>query len=174
MTEPYPEPGPPVGTPAPVPPMQDSPPKELAPAGIVTRFLAAIVDGVVIVVLIAFGYGGWIFFRLILAPRRFTWPSSNVWFSLTAFLVVAAIYLSFFWANSGRTVGDALLGIRVVSSGRRLLRWTVCILRAVFCVLFPIGLFWSIVDRKRRSVQDLLLRTTVVYDWKNRELPVER
>jgi hypothetical protein len=37
------------------------------------------------------------------------------------------------------------------------------LVRAVFCVAFPPLLFWAIVNR--RSVQDLVLRTAVIYDW---------
>jgi hypothetical protein len=32
-------------------------------------------------------------------------------------------------------------------------------------VLFPILLLWVAVSRQNRSVQDLVLRTSVVYDW---------
>jgi hypothetical protein len=32
-------------------------------------------------------------------------------------------------------------------------------------VAFPVGLFWIVVSRDNRSVQDLLLRSAVVYDW---------
>jgi hypothetical protein len=35
----------------------------------------------------------------------------------------------------------------------------------VLCVLFPILLFWVVLSRENRSVQDVLLRTSVVYDW---------
>ena len=38
----------------------------------------------------------------------------------------------------------------------------------MLCVLFPLLLFWAVFDTKRRSVQDLLMRTSVVYDWKVR------
>ncbi len=37
--------------------------------------------------------------------------------------------------------------------------------RAILCALFPIGLFWSAISSRNESVQDLLVRTTVVYDW---------
>ena len=37
--------------------------------------------------------------------------------------------------------------------------------RAFLCALFPIGLFWSAVSSRNESVQDLLVRTTVLYDW---------
>jgi hypothetical protein len=33
----------------------------------------------------------------------------------------------------------------------------------VLCTLFPIGLLWVLVSRENRSVQDLMLRTSVVY-----------
>ena len=42
------------------------------------------------------------------------------------------------------------------------------LLRAAFCVAFPIGLFWCVVSRKNRSVQDVVLRTSVIHDWANR------
>jgi uncharacterized RDD family membrane protein YckC len=37
------------------------------------------------------------------------------------------------------------------------------VLRAVACVLFPVGLAWVAVDRRRRSVQDIVLGTRVIY-----------
>ena len=36
---------------------------------------------------------------------------------------------------------------------------------AILCVVFPIGLLWCVVSEENRSVQDLLLRTSVIYDW---------
>jgi hypothetical protein len=44
------------------------------------------------------------------------------------------------------------------------LGWGRCATRAVLCTLFPIGLVWVLVSRENRSVQDVLLRTSVVYD----------
>jgi uncharacterized RDD family membrane protein YckC len=38
------------------------------------------------------------------------------------------------------------------------------VLRAVLCTIVPIGLFWVGLSRDNRSVQDLLLRTSVVHD----------
>jgi uncharacterized RDD family membrane protein YckC len=37
------------------------------------------------------------------------------------------------------------------------------LLRAICCVLFPIGLLWVVVDRQRRSLQDIVFRTRVIY-----------
>ena len=41
----------------------------------------------------------------------------------------------------------------------------VALARAMFCAVFPLGLLWTAVSRENRSVADLLLRTSVVYDW---------
>ena len=38
-------------------------------------------------------------------------------------------------------------------------------MRSAFCVFFPIGLFWCVISPERRSVQDVVLWTSVVYDW---------
>jgi hypothetical protein len=46
--------------------------------------------------------------------------------------------------------------------------------RAVLYAFFPIGLFWSAVSSRRESVQDLMVRTHVVYDWRPGLPPVER
>jgi uncharacterized RDD family membrane protein YckC len=40
--------------------------------------------------------------------------------------------------------------------------------RAVLSTLFPIGLVWCAIDRQHRAVHDLLLGTSVVYDWRRR------
>ncbi len=40
--------------------------------------------------------------------------------------------------------------------------------RGAFYALFPLGLLWAAVDGRNRSVQDLVLRTSVVYDWTHR------
>ncbi len=53
----------------------------------------------------------------------------------------------------------------MLSARHGLLGWTRSTLRALVCVLLPIGLFWSAVSPTRRSVQDVLFRSIVVYDW---------
>ncbi len=134
------------------------------PAGIFSRALAAAVDVVVVVALTAGIYLGFVFVRLLLHPRDFTWPSISFFFSATEFLIIAIAYLTFFWSTSGTTVGSALMGVRMLSSRGTRANWTVAFLRAVFCSLFPIGLFWVVFDpRKRRSIQDIVLRTAVSY-----------
>ena len=142
------------------------------PAGIVSRIIAMVIDIGVVLVAAAAVYLGFVFVRLLLHPRDFHWPAINLFFSTTEFGVLAVVYLTFWWSTSGRTVGNALLGIRLVSSRDRALNWARALLRAVLCVIFPIGLLWVVFDpNRRRSVQDLLLRTKVVYESTVRPLP---
>ena len=62
------------------------------------------------------------------------------------------------------------MGLRVVGRRGRRLGPLRSLLRAAFCVFFPIGLFWCIVSPERRSVQDVVLWTRVVYDWMPRPM----
>ena len=135
------------------------------PAGIVTRVAAMGVDMAVCVIigasLFLFVAGA----RLIWTPTTFEWPSAPFWGSLGFELVIAVFYLTGSWAMTGRSYGDSLLGLRVLSARREIPGWALSFVRAVFCVLFPVGLFWVAVSPNRRSVQDVVLRTVVVYDW---------
>ncbi len=135
------------------------------PAGIFSRAIAAAVDVVVVVALVGGVYLGFVFVRLLLHPRDFSWPAFDVFFSAAAFLFVSVAYLTFFWSTSGTTVGSALLGVRVHTTRGGRVNWLVAFLRAIFCSLFPLGLFWVVFDpRKRRSIQDIVLRTAVSYE----------
>lgn len=85
-------------------------------------------------------------------------------------IAVAIGYLTFAWAMIGRSYGQYLLGLRVLSRKRLKPGWALALLRAVFCVLFPIGVVWVALSPHRRSVQDLVLRTSVVYNGGTGEL----
>jgi uncharacterized RDD family membrane protein YckC len=103
--------------------------------------------------------------RYLLVGPPFGVPALRPWLSgpLGAFLAVA--YLAAGWATTGRTPGKQLAGLRVVDRAGHLLRPPRAILRALLYVLFPAGLLWVLVSRSNASVQDLLVRTAVLYDW---------
>ncbi|GHC80131.1 RDD family protein [Streptomyces flavofungini] len=82
--------------------------------------------------------------------------------------LVAAGYLAGGWAVAGRTPGMQFAGLRVVAASGRPLPAGRAALRAVLCVLFPCGLLWVLVSRRNASLQDLLVRTAVLYDWGTR------
>ena len=113
-------------------------------------------------------YAAWAAVSFLLRPRSFHFPDPGQGWLLTALLCLLTAYLALGWMTTGQTVGDRLLGLRVVNRHARLPGAGLALLRAVLCVLFPILLFWVAVSRQNRSVQDLLLRTSVVYDWTTR------
>ena len=134
-------------------------------AGLVTRIVANTIDALVVGVIVGAIYLGFVAFRFLLDPRTFVWPSGNFLVSLTTTLFIATGYLALGWWLLGRTYGDHVMGLRVVDRRGRRLGPLRALLRAAFCVFFPIGLFWCIVSPERRSVQDVVLWTRVVYDW---------
>ena len=132
-------------------------------AGIVSRGLAALVVGAVVAATMGMLYLGLALTLFLLRPTAFRFPAPHLVFSTALAVTVAVGYLGLFWTLSGRTVGAVVLGVRVVGRDGGPLRPPAALLRAVACVLFPIGLLWVAWDARRRSVQDLLLGSRVVY-----------
>ena len=78
---------------------------------------------------------------------------------------INVLYWTVFWALSGRTIGNLIMGLRVVNRKGRHPGWVGAFLRALFCTAFPIGLVWVVFSGGNRSIQDIVLRTSVIYDW---------
>ncbi len=75
------------------------------------------------------------------------------------------LYWTVCWATSGRTIGNLVMGLRVVNFRGQHQRWGGAAVRSLFCTTLPIGLLWVVVSGANRSVQDVVLRTSVIYDW---------
>ena len=84
---------------------------------------------------------------------------------MTTALAAFVLYLTVAWSLSGRTYGDHLMGLRVVDRHGRTPRPLRAFVRALLYVVFPIGLLWCIGNRSRRTLQDRVLGTSVIYDW---------
>ncbi len=137
-------------------------------AGVVSRTTAMVIDIAYVVVLVGAAYLGFCAFRFLRNPRAFTWPAISSTQFITAALIVAAIALAIGWAGIGRTAGMRIMGLRIVGRSGTTLGFTIALLRAITCVVFPIGLFWSAVSKRNASVHDLVFRTSVIYDWQAR------
>ena len=133
-------------------------------AGLVTRSLANVADLVVVALLVAGGYAAVAATRFLLNPRTFTFPAPAPTTLLLIGLCLQAVYFAVTWRVVAGTYGDRLLGLRVTDDRGARLGWGRCGVRALLCTLFPIGLLWVLVSQANRSVQDVLLRTSVVYD----------
>lgn len=132
-------------------------------AGIVSRGITAVIDLVVVGVVLGAMYLGLVLARLMFNPTAFSLPTVNVVFSTAMIFGVAVLYLTGCWAVSGCTVGAVTMGLRVTSVRTDRLSPVIALLRAVACVLFPVGLLWVVVDRERRSLQDIVFGSRVVY-----------
>jgi uncharacterized RDD family membrane protein YckC len=137
-------------------------------AGVVSRVLAMVVDAAYSVAFVGLGYGLWAAARLVRRPREFAWPGVSYVTLVTAALIVAAIMLTVSWAGTGRSPGGRLMGLRVLGPDASPPRLGRSLLRAIACVVFPIGLFWSALSKRNASIQDLVFRTSVAYDWHQR------
>jgi len=133
-------------------------------AGVVTRVLAACVDLVSIVVATILLDLGAAAVRFVWSPVRFRWPQPGVAVGGLAVMCVGVLYLTVAWATTGRTYGERLLGLRVLTRRHTLVGWLRAVARAVTCVVFPVGLVWSAFSAQRHSLQDIVFRTVVVYD----------
>jgi uncharacterized RDD family membrane protein YckC len=134
-------------------------------AGVVTRTLAAAVDVAAAAMTTVILYLAVAVARFAWSPLTFRWPAPSAPVSAGVFGVVATVYLTGAWATTGRTWGGSLLGFRVVSARLDRLGWWRSAVRAVASVVLPVGLLWTAVSPSRRSVQDLLAGSLVVYDW---------
>jgi len=134
-------------------------------AGIVSRTLAAVVDLVVVVTLMVASLLAVAGARFLVSPVGFRWPSPSWTLSVVVGAVLATVYLTVAWATAGRSCGAAVLGLRVLSVRGARPGWFRAVVRAALCVVFPLGLLWTVLGRRRRSLQDLLVGTVVVYDW---------
>jgi uncharacterized RDD family membrane protein YckC len=135
-------------------------------AGFVTRLSANLIDGVVIAVT-------WIgilvvaaIVRYIAHPLRgYRLPALETWVSGVLVCVIAILYFTVTWGGTGRSVGKRMAGLRLTGHDGRSIGQRRALVRAAFCVVFPIGFLWLLFSRRNHSLYDALLATEVVYDW---------
>lgn len=133
-------------------------------AGIVSRLIADAIDlvAVVLIAMVALVvatairglFSGDFEFVSVPQPARGT---------LAAILLIA--YLGYGWGLEGRTLGKTAMGLRVVRDDGSDLSPVRGMVRAVLYFLVLPGILWALVSRRNASLQDLVLRTSVIHDW---------
>jgi uncharacterized RDD family membrane protein YckC len=133
-------------------------------AGIVSRSLAIAVDAAAVVLiallilLVASAVRG-------LFSRSFEFVSApQPWRGILAAVLLVA-YLGYGWGLEGRTLGKTVMGLRVVADDGSDLSPAQGVARALLYLLVPPGFLWALVSSRNASLQDLVLRTSVVHDW---------
>lgn len=133
------------------------------PAGLVTRAAADAVDVVLATGMVVLAYAAVAGFRFLLAPTSFRLSPPAFSGVVVAVGAVLVVYWTASWTVAGRSYGGELMGLRVVGPRGARLHVLHAATRAVLCVVFMPGLFWVLVSRHNRSVQDVVLRTSVRY-----------
>ena len=140
-------------------------------AGLITRSLAAAIDLGLVVIALGVAYLGICAFLFLLNPRDFTPPTPSLSLVTAIGYAVFILYLAVTWTGTGRTYGNHVMGLRVVDRDGGRLHPLVAFVRAVLYAILPVGLLWVLVSGQNRSLQDLVVRTSVLYDWDVRALP---
>jgi len=134
-------------------------------AGVVTRTLAGAID---YALMASLTFGTWLgiaILQFLVDPRAFEVPAWPFIYFVVLGYCYMVLYLTVGWATVGRSIGSRLLGLRVVGRKGAKLSWPLAFVRASLCTLVLVAMFWCIVSRENRSVQDILLRTSVIHDW---------
>jgi uncharacterized RDD family membrane protein YckC len=137
-------------------------------AGVVSRTGAMVIDIAYVAVLVAAGYAAYAGFRFLRRPAQFTFPELTMAEAAVYGSVVAVLMLTISWSGTGRSAGARVMGLRLLGPAGARVGIVRAFLRAVTCVAFPLGLFWSAVSKRNASVHDLIFGTSVVYDWHDR------
>jgi len=131
------------------------------------------VDATVVAATVGVVYLVWAVVRFMRRPVNFSWPRVTFGIVIVVALVACVLYLTASWSTTGRSVGKRLFGLRLVGRDGERVRLIQAFLRALTCTLFPMLLYWAAISSQNRSIHDLVMRTSVIYDWRTRG-PVSR
>jgi uncharacterized RDD family membrane protein YckC len=134
-------------------------------AGIATRAVALAID--VAIAQVMFFAGGAVLALVgsLVANLKFSVATGVL--AACAWALVVGAYFVIFWSTAGQTPGMRVLGLRVLAAGGGHPGVGQSVVRVVGLALAIIPLFAGflpvLVDDRRRALQDLIARTTVVY-----------
>ncbi|MDX6326262.1 MAG: hypothetical protein QOK15_2616 [Nocardioidaceae bacterium] len=152
--------------PLPVSPVpEEARPYQGQPAGVVSRLAAGTLDVLLLLLLLGLGYAGLNAVLFLARPRAFALLTAPQPVLLAVTGLTAITYLAGTWWLAGRTYGCDVMGLRLVDRHGRRPRLGLAVARATLYVVFPAGLLLCALTRSRRSLQDLLVGTSVIYHW---------
>ena len=144
-------------------------------AGFFSRVVAAVVDVLIVFVLLLLALGGYAVVNYLFTDGPLEYPDPGVVWNSVTFSVLLVTVLTLAWSGSGRTLGNAAVGLRVLTESGKRPTWRRALLRAVVVVYVPvICMLWILVSRKNAGLHDLVCRTAVIYDWGARPVTQSR
>jgi uncharacterized RDD family membrane protein YckC len=98
--------------------------------------------------------------------------TSGGWLGAVCLVLYAFCYFWLSQAVTGRTVSQALFGLKVVRTDGSPLKPGAAAIRTIVLpfsfLIFGLGALMALVDRRRRALQDVAAGSAVVYDWGDR------
>lgn len=123
--------------------------------------------------LLAMAYDGLLMFALLMVASALLIPfqhgqavaPGNHLYQLYL-LYVMYLFLAWFWVHGGQTLGMKAWRIRLVSDDDKPIGWTRATLRFFLSLLswglLGFGFLWSLVDREKRCLHDILSHTRLI------------
>ena len=104
----------------------------------------------------------------VVTGKPVNWNRGETWVGI-AYLAWPLIYFAYSWAASGKTLGMALVGVRVVRSdradaGARRVAVRTLALPLSFLIL-GLGFGGILLGRQHRALHDVIAGTVVIYSW---------
>jgi uncharacterized RDD family membrane protein YckC len=104
----------------------------------------------------------------IITGHTVTYSKAN-WLVATAYVLWLFAYFAYPWSLSGKTLGMALLGVRVVAKDGTHAGWRRAVVRTLALplsfLLFGLGLVGIVLQKQNRALHDFIAGTAVVYSW---------
>ena len=154
--------------------MSYAPPAELTErrqghyAGAVSRLVAFAADIGALWGLYTLGLAGLSFASQLVTGHGFKYDDHQA-VTFTVLVVWSFIYFAYQWALSGRTIGMAILGIKVVARDGTPVTTREAVVRTLTLplsfLLFGLGFLGILIGRERRAWHDHFAGTAVVYSW---------
>jgi uncharacterized RDD family membrane protein YckC len=136
--------------------------------GFASRFAAYVVDAAVSSGIFMLGLAALSYAASVVIGHAVSWDKGGLAAGI-AFFCWEFVYYAYCWGSGGRTLGMAILGLRVVHRSGAVLSPARAIVRTLafpFSFLFlGLGFAGIVFQTERRALHDLVAGSAVVYDW---------
>jgi uncharacterized RDD family membrane protein YckC len=135
-------------------------------AGVVSRIGADAIDLGIVFLLYFSALVTFAVVRYLATSHSLDIPQGTPLVNAIAIFCVQVAYLTAGWSGARRTVGKAIVGLRVVTDKGTNVSWPRGFVRAVVCsVIGQPLLLWAAVSPRNAALYDGPLHTAVIYQW---------
>lgn len=138
-------------------------------AGVISRGSAAVIDVCIFIPLSFFTLFIVQGARSMINQQQFGQAALDNGVSAAIISFLMLVYFAGAWAIAGHTIGEGLMGLTTVRNDGRRVKLLRAIARFFFAFVsfaaLGLGFAWMLIDRRRRTWQDIVARTVVIYDF---------